>query len=360
MTARINGARAKSLVLLDTINFVENGRASVKVFQDLIVKKFLFITEGNLIWTGDGSGTLTKPVIRPYGISDGLFEEVVLSRKSSDKVRAYKGVRHLCNTHERMNGQKDPAIYKSNAADLSGTFLEGLPVFPATTQKMPFREAQSILMENGISDSPYTTLFSTKDLSTSTINFKFKTLSNVRDPEGTSTAPITSDGITIKVYAVCADYLLESANIGKIDFVQVPEEVELAGAQAGAKHFISPEGLLQGMYITGTHSNGKPFDMKDMEGLKLEISYLGVDLWEGSMLDMQDADNLETLLMNRKKGTCYVNFRDSGMLQSGLPIVENKKLQIKVTTGAGISYPAVLTFEYDQLIFDPALIPRAV
>lgn len=362
MTARIKGARAKSVVLLDEVDYVPGGRASVKIFQDLVIKKFLIVAAGNLIATFDGVGTNTKPVVRPYGILDGLLEETLLSRKSSDKLRAYLGVRHMANTHERVRGQKDPTVYKSNAADLSGTFLEGLPVFPATTEKMPFREAQSIVMENVISDSPYATLFSTKDLSTATLNFKFGEPSAIIDPEDTSTAAISTDGITIKVYAVCADYLMDDPEVqrvlGKADFIQTSEAVELAGNQNGNKHFISPEGLLQGMYITGIHSDDTPFDLVDMETTKLKISYLGVTLHEGSMLDLLDVDNVETHLSSRKKGTCYVDFRDSKLLQSGLPIGENKKIEVQVTT-SGLSYPANLICEYDQIVFDPSMIPSA-
>lgn len=359
MTAVINGAVMGSMVSLGTFNFEAGGKEVVKVHQDLVVNKFLIKAKGDLVATFDGTGTLTKPVVHPYGIIHGLIESLTIARKGTDKFREYDRMRHISNTMDRNYGQKDGIFYVANANDLSGNYLEGLPVFPATTQKLQFCEEQAILMENINSSIPLSTRFSTKNLQTATITIKMGELSDIIDPEDTSTAAITTNGIEFEIFALCSDYLLNDPNIGKADWVQVPEVLEFAGAQTGQKHFLSPEGLLQGMLITGIHSDGKYFDLEDMDGTFLEISYLGVMIKEGSMLDLQAADSIETHVVGRKRGSCYVNFMDAKQFKSGLPIVDGKKLEVKVKTATGTSFPAQLIFEYDQLIFDPTALPSA-
>lgn len=359
MTSIINGAVMSSMIPLGKFTYSAGGKEVVKIEQDLVVNKFIIKCKGDLIWTGDGSGTLTKPEVHPYGIMHGLVENITIARKGTDKFREYDRMRHISYTQDRNYGQKDGILYKQNANDLQGSYLEGLPVFPATTQKLQFAESQVILMENINSSIPLSTRFSTKDLSTATITIKFGQLADIKDPEGTSTAPITTNGIEFEVFALCSDYLLNDPNIGKADWAQTPEELEFAGAQKGQKHFLSPEGLLQGMLVTGINANGKYFSIEDMNNTLLEISYLGVTVKEGSMLALLEADSAETHVVGRKRGSCYVNFMDAKQFRSGLPIVDGKKLEVKVTTAAGVSFPARLIFEYDQLIFDPTAIPSA-
>lgn len=363
MTAVINGFKGKTLVSLGKKTWTAGGKESWPVPQDIVAKEFIVVIGGDIAATFTGAGASTKPAVNQHGLSHGLIAEMSLSRKGTDRVREYNGTRFLDNTISRVFGQKDGAIYKQNSTDLSGTVAQGLVEFPATSaQNVAFEEYLTMMMENKLSGKWFPTLFNTKGLQTATINMKFGQLADVKDPEDASTATYGTNGIEIEVFASCCDYLLDSPDLNQADWVQTFEELEFGGRQNKNKHRITPQGMLQGMLITGLHSSGKPFDYKNMKNTLLEIKYMGIVLYEGSMLDLLHVDCVKTHLSSRKKGQAYVSFLNNDLFDSGLFIADGKQLELIITTDEDLSYspdPVVLRFEYDQIIFAPVA-PKSV
>lgn len=354
MTAIINGFLGKTLVSLGKFKYQKDGSATVKIPQDIVVKELIVVANGSLKATYTGVAPSTKPNVNPYGVLDGLLYETSLSRKGTDRVRSYRGTRQLVNTLERVFGQADGQLYKVNATTLSGAISQGLPQFGTSGQDVAFRESITIMLENKLSGTWFPTLLNTKNLQTATLNFKFGPLSNVIDPEDTSTATIDGD-VEFEVFASCSDYLLESPDLNKADWNQNFEELEFSGVQTNNRKYITPQGMLQGMLITGLHSGNKPFDFDNMKKTRLEIRYMGIQIYEGSMADFLEVDCVKTMLSSRKKGSCYVSFLNNDAFNSGLIIGEGKQIELIVSTDPGLSYatPVKLRFEYDQIQFYP-------
>jgi hypothetical protein len=351
MTAIIGGYKGKSHVSLGKITVTAGGSGSIKIPQDIVVKEFILVCNGYMAATFAGS----KPGVHPYGILHGIINEISLSRRGTDRVRSYQGTRQLLHTLERQFGQKEPVIYKVNSTDLSGTVVEGLPVWGTTGQNVAFRESHTIMMENKLSGAWYPTLFDTKGLQTATLNISFNQFASVQDPEDAAVASYTGS-MEIEVFASCADYLLGSKDIGQADWNQTYEELEFSGVQTNARKYITPQGMLQGMLITGLHSGSKPFDFQNMKNTRLEVKYNGIQLAEGSLADFMEIDNVKTALNSRKKGSAYLSFLNNGAFDSGLFIAEGKQLELIVSTDSTLSYasPVKLRFEYDQITFAPA------
>lgn len=353
MTARIDGFKGRTSYVMDKSDIIKNARDSIKIHQDIVVDKFLLF--GRLAVTVAYTGT--APKLNPNGVLDGVIDELILSRKGTDRVRAYMGTRHLIHTADRHIAELDKPQYKVNAADLSGTVLEGIPTLGATGQTTQVMECVPIMMSNVLSGALDLTAFSTQGLQTATINLKYGDFMNIFDPEDANVANVTSVTVTgtIEVIAHCADSLLSDPKIGQADFVQTSEGKDFSGAQSGSKQFYSPEGLLQGILITGLHSGRKPFDLKNMEKTYIEIFYLGVMVHQGTLAQLRELDLVGTIA-SRRKGSCYVSFLRNFAADSGLYIGSGKQLEVKVTTDPTLSYspsPVQLMFEYDQLIFKP-------
>lgn len=351
MTTIIGGFKGKSHVSLGKQNFQAGGQVSFKIPQDIVVKEFIIVANGSIACIFAGA----KPAVNPYGLLNGLIQEMSLSRRGTDRVRSYKGTRFLTNTLERQFGQMDSVLYKANSTDLSGAVIQGLPVWGSTGQNVAFRESQTIMMENKLSGAWYPTLFSTQNLQTATLNINFAQISAVQDPEDAAVATYTSSGIEIEVFASCCDYLLGSPEIGAADWNQNFEELEFSGVQTQSRKYITPQGMVQGILITGTHTNGKPFDFENMRKTRIEIRYQGIQIAEGSMADYLEIDCVKTLLSSRKKGSCYLSFLNNGAFDSGLFIAEGKQLELIISTDGSLSYaqPVKLIFEYDSILFAP-------
>lgn len=351
MTAIIGGFKGKSHVSLGRVTYSPGGSASIKVPQDIVAKEFLFIANGHITAAFAGAA----PKVNPYGVLNGLIKEITLSRKGTDRVRSYQGTRQLVHTVERQFGQKDPDLYKVNSTNLSGDIVQGLPVLGTTGQNVAVRESQTIMMENKLSGAWYPTLFSTKNLQTATLNFQFNQAASMQDPDDATAVTSWGATIEIEVFASCADYLLDSPDIGKADWIQTYEEKEFSGSQNQARHYITPQGMLQGMLITGLHSGSKPFDFENMKNTRIEVLYQGIRLAEGSLSDFLEIDVNKTHLSARKKGSAYLSFLNNGAFDSGLYIAEGKQLELIISTDSGLSYatPVKLRFEYDQIMFMP-------
>lgn len=349
MTAIINGFKGKTHVSLGKQKYSSGGLVSFKVPQDVVVKEFIIVANGYVAATY-GAGT---PLVRPYGILDGLIADMSLSRKGTDRVRSYRGTRQLVCTLERQFGQKDPDLFKVNSTDLSGTISQGRPTFGTTGQNTAFRESHTVMMENKLSGAWYPTLFSTKDLQTATLNITFNPLSSIQDPEDSAVVTSWAADIDIEVFASCSDYLLGAAEIGQADWVQTYEEKEFSGVQNNARHYITPQGMLQGMLITGLYAGSKPFDFENLKKTRIEVRYQGIVLAEGSMADYMEIDINKTMLTSRRKGSCYLSFLNNSAFDSGLFIAEGKQLELIISTDSSLSYatPVKLSFEYDQVNF---------
>lgn len=354
MTARIQGFSGKTNFIMGSSNVVKNARDAVKIHQDIVVDKFLLYFRGSIKVDYTGG---TAPKLNPNGLLDGILEELTVSRKGTDRLRAYRGIRHLIHTVDRHVAERDLPVYKVNAADLSGNVLEGIPTLGTTGQTTQVLECIPMMMSNVLSGAFDLTAFSSKDLQTATINIKYGDFSkclDIEDPNSANATAITVEGV-IDVIPYCVDDLLSNANIGQADFVQTYEGKDFGGVQTGAKHFFSPEGMLQGILITGLHSGGKLFDQKVMEKTYIEIFYLGVMVAQGSLSQLRELDIIGTIAP-RRKGSCYVSFLHKFDANSGLYIGTGKQLEVKVTTDPALSYspsPVQLMFEYDQLIFKP-------
>ena len=179
MTAIIQGFKGKTLVSLGTATFQENGSASFKIPQDVVVKELIIVANGYITPSFAGA----KPGCRPGGILAGLISEINVSRKGTDRVKSFKGTRHISAVQERQFGQNDGILYKANATTLNGSHSEGLPVWGTTGQNVAFRESKSVMFENKLSGAWYPTLFNTKDLQTAKLNLKFGTYAAIQDPK---------------------------------------------------------------------------------------------------------------------------------------------------------------------------------
>lgn len=354
MTAIIQGFKGKTHVSIGRGKYSAGGQMSVKIPQDVVVKEFIIVANGYVKSTYTGVGASTKPKVNPFGILHGIVSEMSLSRKGTDRVRSYSGTRQLIVTNERQFGQKDGDLYKVNSSDLSGDVVQGLPVFGLTAENTAFRESQTLMMENKLSGSWYPTLFNTKNLQTATLNISFGALSGIKDPEDASTATFDAD-IEIEVFASCADYLLESPDLNKADWNQTFEELEFSGVQTNQRKYITPQGMVQGILITGLHSGSKPFDFENMKKTRIELRYQGIQLAEGSLADYLEIDSVKTHLSSRRKGSAYLSFLNNSQFDSGLFIAEGKQLELIISTDSTLSYavPVKLRFEYDQIIFAP-------
>ncbi len=350
MTAIIGGYKGKSHVSLGKVTFAAGQNASIKIPQDIVVKEFIIVANGYQSCTFAGA----KPAVSPHGILHGLLNEISLSRKGTDRVRSYKGVRQLNHTCDRMFGEAEASLYSVNATDLSGTVLENIPVWGTTGQNVAFRASKTIMMENKLSGSWYPTLFNTKNLQTATLNFTFGQFADVQDPDDAAVATYNGS-IEFEVFASCADYLLDSPDLNKADWNQTFEELEFSGAQNQSRRYITPQGMLQGVLITGLYGGSKPFNYKNMKETRLEVKYQGIQLAEGSLADFLEIDMVKTHLSGRKKGQAYLSFLNNGAFDSGLFISEGKQLELVITTDATLSYatPVKLRFEYDQITFMP-------
>lgn len=356
MTAIVNNFTGTTLVSLGKVKFVEGGSASIKVHQDIVVLDFIFKSKGLITPTYTGVGDSVKPIVNPYGILNGLLYETSLSRKGTDRVRSLMGTRHLIVTNERPHGERDGIIYKKNSTSLKGDIDQGLPEFSLTGEPMSFRESVSMPMQNKLSDSWYPTVFNTRGLQTATINLRFGRLADIVDPEHVTTATFTGD-IEIELFARCADHLLVDPNIGKIDWNQTFETLEFSGAQSNSRKFITPQGMLQGMLVTGLKNGNKPFDFHDMEQTRFEMRYDGILIREGTLADYIDVDNDKTHRSKTRKGSCYINLLREGIFESGLYIRPGTQVELILTTDPSMSYnpnPVKLVFEYDQIIFPTA------
>ena len=350
MTAIIGGFRGKSHVSLGKQNFSAGGSVSFKIPQDIVVKEFIVVANGTVTCTFSG----TKPTVNPYGVLNGLIAEMSLSRRGTDRLRSYKGTRHLIHTSERQFGQSDPIIYKNTSSTLSGTVLTGLLVHSATGVASAFRESVSIPLENKLSGDWYPTLFNTKGLQTAVLNMSFNQVSAIQDPEDANVGTYAAS-IEIEVFASCSDYLLDDPNANLADWNQNFEELEFSGAQTGSRKYITPQGMLQGILITGLYGGSKPFDFENMKNTKIELKYQGVSLCEGTLADYLEIDMQKTNLSSRKKGSAYISFLNNKAFDSGLYISEGKQIELIISTDAAMSYasPVKLVFEYDQIIFAP-------
>ena len=345
MTAIISGYMGKSHVSLGKQNFSAGALLPFKVPQDVVVKEFIIVANGYIACTFAG----TKPTVNPLGVLHGLLDEVYLSRRGTDRVKSFRGTRHMRNTVERKFGQNDPTIYKVNATNLAGAVVQGLPVWGTTTQNTAFREGCTMMMENKLSGAWYPTLFSTKNLQTATLNIKCGQFSGVQDPEDSNVGTYAGS-IEIEVFASCSDFMLGQTE--GVDFNQNIEELEFSGAQTNRRGYINPVGVLQGMWITGNHEGSKPFDFNVMKNTRLEVKYQGIVLAEGSLADFMEIDLVKTNLSSRLKGSAYLSFVNNGDPRSGLPIAEGKQIELSITTDPALSYtiPVKLIFEYDQLL----------
>lgn len=362
MTAIINGFRGKTIVSLGKQPFAAGGVASFKIPQDVVIKEFILVVNGYMSCTFAG----TKPTVNPQGLSHGLLAEISVSRKGTDRLKSYRGTRKLKAVSERQFGQEDGTLYKVNATDLDGSHSEGLPVWGTTGQNVAFRESKAICFENKLSGSWYPTLFNTKNLQTATLNMRFGQLSDVQDPKDSNAGTYTGS-IEVEVFASCCDYLKDDANIGNADWNENFQELEFSGTQTQSRRFINPQGMLQGMLITGVYDSnirgGKPFTMKHMKNTRLEIKYEGILLAEGAMSDFLEIDSQKTMLSSRKEGQVYLSFLNNGAFDSGLYIADGKQLELIVSTDSAHDYvtngPVKLIFEYDQIIFAPTA-PKSV
>lgn len=352
MTAIINGFKGKSHVSIGRDKYSAGKSISFRIPQDIVVKEFIIVAKGTV--TPTFAGTVT-PKIRAGGILDGILSEISLSRRGTDRVRSYRGVRQLLNTVERQFGDGDPSLFKKNASDLAHPALQGLPEFAATTQPTAFRESVTIMMENKLASVWYPTLFETRNLQTAVLNITCGNLADIKDSEDAAALTSVAGDIEIEVFASCADYLLGSADIGKVDLVQTYEEKEFSGVQSQARHNLSPQGMLLGMYITGIKEGNKLFDFENMAKTRLEVRYQGIQISEGNLLQYMSIDANKTLLYNHRRGSAYLNFLNNSDFMSGLMIGEGKQLEVTISTDPSMSYatPVKLIFEYDQVLDNP-------
>lgn len=349
MTARIPGFVGKSHVSLGKKTFVAGALLSFMIPQDIVAKEFHIVVNGHMACTFAG----TKPEVNPLGILHGLFSDVYLSRRGTDRVKSFRGTRHMRNTQERQFGQMDGDLYKVNATDLAGAISQGNVAWGTTGQNTAFRSTVTMMMENKLSGAWYPSLFSTAGLQTATLNINCGQYSAVQDPANTDVNTYTGT-IEIEVFASCCDAMLGSDQIVG-DFNQDIEEKEYSGAQSNSRQFINPKGILMGMWVTGLQAGGAPFDFKHMKNSRLEVKYEGITLAEGSLSDYLELDASKTLLTSRLKGSAYLNFLSNRNPLSGLRIANGKQLEIIVTTDSTLSYatPVKLVFEYDQFIEFP-------
>lgn len=356
MTAIINGFRGKTHVKVGRVKFSPGQQSSLKIPQDIVIKEMIMVARGTI----GATYAAATPVLRSNGVLDGIIEQVNISRRGSDRVKALYGTKKLTHNMERQFGKRDPDIFKVNSANLSGAVSFGTPTLGATTQNTAFQEAKSIMFENKLSGNWAPTLFDTMGLNTAQINFIWAPVANVQDPEDAAVATAWSHDIEIDVYASCADYLLGNQSVAVGDWLETSEELSFSGVQSGQKHFITPEGMLQGMLISGLHQGEKPIDYEMMKKTYLEIRYLGTRLVEGSLADFAEIDGLKTYLGERKKGAAYVSFLNMSSFDSGLIIGENKQLELTVYTDPAINYatPHRLRFEYDQIKFNQKALPE--
>lgn len=351
MTAIIGGFKGKTHTSIGKGTWSKNGQMVVKIPQDVVVKEFIIVINGSIAPTFPGA----VPKVNPYGISHGLLKEISLSRRGTDRVRSYQGTRFLATTSERQFGQRDGDLYKVNSNDLSGAALQGLPTFGTTGQYTAFRESQTIMMENKLSGLPGATLFNTKGLQTAQLVLAFGDLADVQDPEDSASVTSWAGSVDVEVFASCTDAYLDSADLNKADWNQTYEELEFGGAQNQARKYITPQGMLQGMLITGLYGGNKPIDFESMKKFRLEVKYQGIQLAEGSLADYLEIDMNKTCLTARKKGSAYLSFLNINAFDSGLFIAEGKQLELIVSTDSSLSYstPVRLRFEYDQITFMP-------
>jgi hypothetical protein len=351
MTTVLNGYKGKSHVSIGREKFVSGKSITFRIPQDIVVKEFIIVAKG--IFTGVFPAT--APKLRQNGVLDGIVTEISLSRRGTDRVRSYRGVRQLINTVERQFGDGDPTIYKKNATNLAHPALQGLPEFAATTQSTAFRESVTIMMENKLASVWYPTLFETQNLQTAVLNVICGDLMNIKDPEDAAVLTSITGDIDIEVFASCADWLLASPDIGKVDLVQTYEEKEFSGVQSQARHNLSPQGMLLGVYVTGIKETSKLFDFENMSNTRIEFRYQGIQIAEGNLLQYMSIDANKTLLYNHRRGSAYLSFLNNGDFMSGLVIGEGKNLEVTISTDPSMSYatPVKLIFEYDQLLDKP-------
>lgn len=354
MTAIVQNFKGKTHVSLGVQPYVPGGVASWKIPQDIVAKEFIIVAEGTISSVFGG----TAPKVRPYGVLDGLIADMSLSRKGTDRVRSYNGTRQLVQTQERQFGTMEGCIYKVNGSDLSGTTLQAsIPTLGTTGQSTAFRESQTMMLENKLSGTWYPTLFNTKGLQTATLNMSFAAAANIQDPEDATSVTSWSASVNIEVFASCADFLLDSPDLNKADWNQTYEEKEFSGVQKNARHYITPQGMVQGILITGMYGgNGKLFDFNNMKNTRIELRYMGIQLAEGALSDFLEIDINKTALTYRRKGSAYLSFLNNGQFDSGLFIAEGKQLELIISTDSAMSYaqPVKLRFEYDQIIFPVA------
>lgn len=352
MTAIINGFKGKTHTLLGTVTVNPGNTSSLKVFQDIVGKEIILVADGHVASVFPGAA----PKLRPLGVLDGVIQEINISRRGSDRVKAFKGLRKIVHNVERQFGQRDSDIYKVNATTLADPVSFGQVVLGTTGQNVAIQQAASIMFENKLSGNWSPTLFDTLGLNTAQINFIWAPLSNLQDPDDATAVTSWSQSITVSVYVSCSDYLLGSKDIALGDWVETDEELSFSGAVNGQKRFITPEGMLQGMLITGLHSGNRPFSYENMKKTYLEFRYLGTILAEGTLAHFAEIDNIKTYLGARMKGSAYLSFLNNSAFDSGLLIGENKQIEVSVTTDPALSYasPVRLVFEYDQIKFNAA------
>ena len=349
MTAIIDGFRGKTHISLGKQNYVAGATLPFKVPQDIVVKEFIIVVNGYMACTFGG----TKPTVNPQGFLHGIISEIQLSRRGTDRVKSIRGTRHLTTTLERKFGSVDQPIYKVNATELGDGEVIGLPVWGTTGQNVALRDSTSLMMENKLSGAWYPSLFNTKGLQTAVLNIICGALSGAQDPTDANVGTYAGS-LEIEVFASCSDFMLNEAPIA--DFNQNFEDKEFGGAVTNSRQWITPQGMLQGMNIIGLHSGNKPINFDSMKKTRLEVKYQGILVAEGSLADFQEIDIKKTNV-SRRKGQAYLSFLNNMAFDSGLYIADGKQLELIVTTDSGLSYavPFKLVFEYDQLIFNPAV-----
>lgn len=351
MSAVVQDYSGQTLLSLGREKLVPGKDLSFKVPQDKIIKEFIIVAKGSAKSVHAGAA----PKVRQYGVLDGMLSEMYLSRKGTDRVRSYRGVRQLRHTIERNFGDGDPAVYKQNSTELGDGESQGLLTFGATGEDVAFKESVSILMENKNSGSYFTTLFSTKQLQTATLNIKPGAYASIQSPDDAAVATITAD-IEIEVFASCADHALDLSD-KFIDWVQTYGELEFSGRQDNARHYLRPQGEVQGILITGQKgSKRQPFNFENLSKTRIELRFAGILLFEGTLLQLQAVNANKNSMLAHRKGSVYINFLNNSAFGTGLNVGEGtgvRDIEILVTTDASLSYspdPVRLVFEYDQII----------
>lgn len=358
MPARIPGATIRTRVSLGRRTFVPGQQLVWPITQDMVVEKFEVVAQGYMACTFAG----TKPIINPIGLGQGLYRELYVTRSGTDRVKSFRGIRHIKHTSERQYGQVDGDVYKVNATTLGGATLAGNLTWGTTGQNTAFRHSNSIWMGTRHMAASYPTFFSTQGLQTAQFVINCGEYRDVQEP-GNTDANTYSGVIEIEVFALCHDYLLGSNKLVG-DFSQNVEEREYNGAQTNSRQFINPQGRLLGMLITGIQNNGAPFDFAHMANTRLEFKYEGISVSEGPLSAYQEIDMSETQLSSRLPGSAYLDLSALRDPRTGLPIRRGTQLEMLVSTDPALSYssPGVkLVFEYDQILeFEGRSVAEAV